>query len=370
MSREHRFIVCRKGRAPVFWQPPAPTDQTGHDLAYFGGVLDVASRALANLAPLTFVLTWDVHDLPETGRHVVAIVQGDEDARIPAWSNDVLVTFKCYGIRPHLMPPSPRPGLADALELANFCRRAARWIPGAGRRYWPRGRPWPERAPIYPIPLGYYNQLDRPLVPFAERRWTISFAGSGAPSALTGGALRQRIGTAKDRSRARMWAAVEALARELPDEPIAMVGQPEFPALLPGEDGWARGLAESYSELLGQTRVCLVPRGHSPETFRFFEALRAGCVIVCESLPDHWFYRDAPVITVRTWDELSRRLRPLLADRVALEDLHHRTLRLWERRCSERAIGQMIAARVAALAGCPYPSVTTPRPALSPPAPK
>jgi hypothetical protein len=341
----HRFLVCRDGRPPVSWSPSEPTDQTGHDVAYLGRALAGAAGRLGPGSPLTFVLTWDLDALPETGRHVVAIVQGDEDGRIPRWANDVLVTFKCYGTRPPWMPLGSRPGILEALELAHFARRAVLWLPGASARAWGSGRPWRRRAPIFPIPLGYYNQDERPLVPFTQRRWSISFAGSGLEP-ITGGGRRDRVATPKQLARAQMRQALAQLAVARPGEAIATISQPSFPALLPGEDREARALTESYSDLLAQTRVCLVPRGNSPETFRFFEALRAGCVVVCESLPDHWFYRGAPVLRVRHWSELETVVSSLLDDTAGLERLHRASLAWWESRCSEAALGRYMAERI------------------------
>lgn len=341
----HRFLVCRTGRQPVVWRPPVATDGTGHDITYMGRMLAVASDLLSDHPGLTFVLTWDLDRLPEVGQHVVAVVQGDEDARIPRWSNDVLCTFKCYGTRPPWMPPAPRPGLVEALELAHFVRRAARWAPGAVRRVWGGGHPLRPRPPIDPIPLGYYNQDDIPEVRFAERRWSVSFAGSGLDGAHRGG-WRGIVGTPRDRNRRHMHRELLTLSKALPDEPIFIMSQPGFPTLFPGQDRLARELTQSYSELLAHTKLCLVPRGYSPETFRFFEALRAGCVVVCEHLPDHWFYRGAPVVRIRQWSELGVVVPGLLGAPRHLEDLHRASVEWWETRCSEGAVGRFVAQRV------------------------
>jgi hypothetical protein len=348
MREPHRFLVCRPGRPPISWQPPEATDETGHDVAYFGRALAIAVDRLGSVRPLTFIITWDLAALPEKGRHVVAIVQGDEDARIPRWSTDVRITFKCYGTRPHWMPVFPRPGSADALEVAHFARRAVRWLPGASERAWAGGQPWRSRPPIVPIPLGYYNQLNRPLVPFAERKWSVTFAGSVGGVDGTRSGWRARLATPKERARAEMLDALGRLGRKCPHEAIKIVTRPDFPPLSPGKDKHARELAGSYSDLLADTRVALVPRGNSSETFRFFEALRAGCVPVCESLPDHWFYRAAPIVRVRRWDELGSILAPLLANPPALEELHGASLRWWDTRCSEEALGRLIAAHISA----------------------
>ena len=348
-SPGHRFLVCRPPQPPVVWRPPETTDATGHDVGYFGRCLQIAVDTLgADAPPLVFVLTWDLDRLPETGRNVVAIVQGDEDARIPRWSDEVLATFKCYGTRPPWTGMGRSPGAIEALELAHFLRRAARWLPGAARRLRSLPGPGRPRAPIFTVPLGYYNQDDRPPAPFADRRWWVSFAGSGVQPTPRSAGWRGLVRTPKDRARAQMHAALRDLASAQPNLAITTVYRPEFPALAPGSDGEALGQTTAYSELLAETRVCLVPRGNSPETFRFFEAMRMGCILVCEPLPDHWFYRAAPVITIHRWDQLQRAIAPILADPHEADRLHRATVEWWRTRCSERAVGTFMAERIGA----------------------
>ena len=348
-----RFLVARQPRPAVEWDPPEPTADTGYDVRYFGEILASVGRQLGR-PDLTFVLTWDVEALSETGRHVVAIVQGDEDARIPRWAGQVLATFKCYGARPFRMPIGTRPGITDALELAHYLRRLLLWLPGALTVGAP-AKLARRRLSIFPLPLGYYNQEARPMLAPRDRRWLISFAGSGVVEerARVGAgqplaALRRALGTPKQRSRARMSAALAGLERQLPPGSVAMVTLEDFPSLLPGHDGDARSLTASYSDLLAGSCISLVPRGNSAETFRFFEALRAGCIVICEPLPDHWFYRGAPVITVRDWSELPAVVLPLVRDQVRLEELHLATLDWWRTRCSEDAVAAYVHERVVA----------------------
>ena len=70
--------------------------------------------------------------------------------------------------------------------------------------------------------------------------------------------------------------------------------------------GWAKGLDMSqYSELMDNTKIALCPHGYvSSETFRYFEAARAGCVILTEKKPDVWYYEDAPHVEIKSWNEL------------------------------------------------------------------
>ncbi len=103
---------------------------------------------------------------------------------------------------------------------------------------------------------------------------------------------------------------------------------------------------DDYSRRLMDARVCLAPRGASVETFRVLEGLRAGCVVVCEPLPDHWFYAGAPVIGLDRWSQLEGTLERVLNDPQELVRLHRASLTWWRERCSEEAMGRFMANRL------------------------
>lgn len=52
------------------------------------------------------------------------------------------------------------------------------------------------------------------------------------------------------------------------------------------------GLSKNkYSEMLGNSKIAFCPAGAiSRETFRFYESLQSGCIIINEALPRLWFY--------------------------------------------------------------------------------
>lgn len=108
--------------------------------------------------------------------------------------------------------------------------------------------------------------------------------------------------------------------------------------------GWAKGLAmNTYSELMDRSKIALCPHGYvSSETFRFFEAAKAGCVILSEEKPDVWYYQDAPHVVVESWDELPQLLDELLSDPDRMETIRENTLKWWEEKCSPRAVANYI----------------------------
>ena len=103
------------------------------------------------------------------------------------------------------------------------------------------------------------------------------------------------------------------------------------------------GAGDHYTEIMAETKIALAPRGSSVETYRFFEAMRQGCVVICDRLPPHWFYVGCPAIQIDDWANLEAEVKALSADPERLADLHRRSLAWWDEKLSERAVAQVIA---------------------------
>lgn len=60
--------------------------------------------------------------------------------------------------------------------------------------------------------------------------------------------------------------------------------------------GFNKGISpEAYSDIMKQTKIAICPHGTaSPETFRFFEAMNFGCVVIAPEQPNNWIYKDSP----------------------------------------------------------------------------
>src|SRR5215218_2221812 len=114
--------------------------------------------------------------------------------------------------------------------------------------------------------------------------------------------------------------------------------------------GTASGLdATSYSQEMMKTKICLVPRGASLETFRFFEALRYGCIVITEALPSRWFYDGSPAVQVHDWSDLEKILKRLIQDEDLMQRKHYESLEWWRTKCSEGAVGAYIARKLNSL---------------------
>lgn len=62
-----------------------------------------------------------------------------------------------------------------------------------------------------------------------------------------------------------------------------------------------------YAHFLQNSKIVLSPKGfHSTECFRFYEAMRQGCIVITEELPKVPCYKNAPCITINNWRDLPK----------------------------------------------------------------
>jgi hypothetical protein len=109
--------------------------------------------------------------------------------------------------------------------------------------------------------------------------------------------------------------------------------------------GFKQGLSgDEYSKIISDSKIVLCPKGfNSPESFRHYEAMRAGCVIISEKLPPTYFYKDSPIIQVSDWKEGLKIASKLVNDETELEARSSMTIDWWKSRCSENATAQYMA---------------------------
>lgn len=109
--------------------------------------------------------------------------------------------------------------------------------------------------------------------------------------------------------------------------------------------GFKQGLSpEKYTQILYDSQIVLCPKGFlRAETYRHFEAMRAGCVIISEKLPNTYLYRDSPIIQVDTWKEGLAYAQKLINDPVLLQYHHTETLKWWANVCNEISTARRVA---------------------------
>jgi hypothetical protein len=111
--------------------------------------------------------------------------------------------------------------------------------------------------------------------------------------------------------------------------------------------GYLQGNVKIFSQMLYDSKIAICPSGFkNHETCRHFEAMRAGCVVISQPLPEHYFYKGSPIITLDSWKDLKKTVEHLLSEPDRLHELHEKTLDWWANVCSEKATALYIRDRV------------------------
>tara|TARA_R100000664_G_scaffold31446_1_gene45032 strand:- start:3132 stop:3995 length:864 start_codon:yes stop_codon:yes gene_type:complete len=113
-------------------------------------------------------------------------------------------------------------------------------------------------------------------------------------------------------------------------------------------DGWNNGEeTESYSDVINNTKIVPVPIGSgSYESFRFFEAMMCGCVVLNTKLPTTDFYNNAPHVRLTSWDQIVRAIDILMADPSRMQVLSDRARQWYKDFCSPEAISNLIISKL------------------------
>ena len=290
----------------------------------------------SSLSGLTFYLISNhdrVNELPSYGDSVVAVIRSDEECSLPPYLNKVRYVFKTYGFRPwcgaSLSGQSPASILKCMRDWGLWTSHYLSYLRQSG---FSPGQSDRKMA----LPLGYARQTDLPGKPFASRRYLVGFLGSIENGEYPRFSPKRLVATPKVIARSRMAHSLQRLAALAPESVF-------YGATASFTESTMTGAGDRYTEIMADTKIALAPRGSSVETYRFFEAMRQGCVVICDRLPRHWFYEGCPAIRIDDWGDLDAVVKALSADPERLTDLHRRSLAWWDEKLSERAVAQVIA---------------------------
>ena len=349
----NEYYICLKGSnsrihidlSKDVYDLERKTNISYYQLSYFFKIFEIIEKS-SYTKGLIFYLTYEnVERLPSYGENVVAIVIIDEWCRIPKYCHKVKAVFKCYGTRLSLgCNPLLKPSYLNIMTLFNFMRVWGLGLTGRINYAFQKFKNWQygtvKIAPIYDIPLGYHNQLELPIKAIEDRPYDVGFAGSIEQNELHSVfSLNYWLKSPKAIARRKMVSTIDSIALENPNIKFDLGINPNFGASS-GSD------VNNYCKRLMDTKICLVPRGTSWETYRFFEAIRYGCIIVTEALPSRWFYDDSPAIRVTDWSKLVDILDELIENPDLINKKHHESLHWWKTKCSEVAVADYISCQL------------------------
>ncbi|HCK93553.1 MAG TPA: hypothetical protein DHW71_11220 [Gammaproteobacteria bacterium] len=302
---------------------------------YIEGVLREFEQQNPNQGLIFYVTSWTVHRLPTYGDNVIAIIMQDEFSREPKYREKVGAVFHACGLKPvlwrNLKYGSFMEKFANILAYARVLARDG--MSGRIRSLFLKLK-GQKLAPLYDIPLGFYANEPVEYIPFSQREKIMSFAGS-----VQHRVAKVKVPSPKEQARNRMVSALTALAENHPELPVHYRKTSNYKSSIAS--------TESYTQELMNSKFCLVPRGANLETFRFYEAIRCGCIPIMEVIPTTPFYKGAPIIQLNDWSELETKVLELLAKPEYLEALHQDVLAWWDAVCSEKKVAQQIENHIA-----------------------
>jgi hypothetical protein len=342
------YIYIRRNQEAIPWNIYDANPPIDLGLAtYVSKILQAMEKSL-RINDLVFYVTWDeIDELPSYGQNVVAVVLGDEWYRIPKYAHKVGAVFKCIGTHPILgCNPLLKPSHLNLLTLIQFLRILLVRMPGVTNYQFHRFKSWllntGKIAPIYEIPLGYNNSQDLPIKDIQKRLYDTYFSGSVVHRSYPIWSLKYWLGTPKTLARQLMMLSLKKIKEKYPDWKVEL-------SITDGYHGRSSEVASSYSETMMNTKICVVPRGTSFETTRFFEAMKYGCIVVTEALPSRWYLDGSPAIQINDWRELEGLMEKLIDNQELMQEIHQESLKWWQSKCSETVVGDYMARELNAL---------------------
>lgn len=301
---------------------------------YIETILRKFEKLHRNSGLVFYVTSWTVQHLPSYGDNVIVIIMLDEFNREVKYRDKVGAVFRTFGVKPvfwHLFKyGTPIEKFASILSLTRSIAKDGL----TGRIKFNIMKAFGAKlAPVYDLPLGYYANDPVEYVDFDARPMLMSFSGS-----VQHRVSKTRVPSPKRLARNRMIEALVNFKENYPDLPIECSTTANFKASIAG-DG-------TYTQQLMNSKFCLVPRGTNLDTYRFYEALRFGCIPIMELVPRTVFYEGAPIIRLNDWSELQEKIVELLKQPQKVRDLHEQALNWWKLICSEDAVARQISNHV------------------------
>lgn len=104
---------------------------------------------------------------------------------------------------------------------------------------------------------------------------------------------------------------------------------------------------EEYSENLSKSKIVLSPKGFfNTECFRFYEALRQGCVVITEPLPVTDYYDKRCYIEVEEWTGIEETINALLSDPDRLQRMQDAGIRYYKEKLSPKGVARYIISKI------------------------
>ena len=106
-------------------------------------------------------------------------------------------------------------------------------------------------------------------------------------------------------------------------------------------DGFSKGdCLKTHQQMLSNSKIILVPKGWSPETFRYAEAFARGCCVITDEPPGQWWHEGSPARFIQDWNQVGEVIQETLASMSETTHLDNR--RYYQQKLSPKAIADYI----------------------------
>ncbi|HUI22476.1 MAG TPA: hypothetical protein VLZ74_15720 [Methylocella sp.] len=294
-----------------------------------------------NLSGFTFYLAYHVPEsLPEYGTKIVLVVFADEAFSYRDYFSNIHCIIRCLGTRPLYLDGFPVNKL-HVTALLHFLYKQWQYVNLILREFqrFHRLKVSEASRKTLHIPLAFYSYFQPDARPILDREIDYAFLGSISFDERFTKWIHRQMKPPKMLARRLMLDALQRVPKSIKGK-IHTTG-----------DFWESIKNHcDYEATLGNTKISICPRGTTYETYRFFESCKAGCVIICEPLPDVWFYKGHPGIVIKDWSRLPAIIEELIADEAILVARSAAALDYWNNVISESAVAIRVAEFVD---GCP-----------------
>ena len=284
-----------------------------------------------------YIITGNLKELPEYGKHIIVLTMWDEWCRPPYYAHKVGYVLSTYGF--HFENHYSKPYFSQYNVIKGFktvwiqYNRLPFLLNNQLKTAFSKGD-----KNLLQIPLGYYKHEKVPFQDIHSRPIDVHFAGSIYASSEKyknpiAKFFKALITSPRNYARQKLVTALSEI----------QVKYPQWSIVNRCFNGFAKGLNRyEYSLEMMHTKICLAPRGSSLETYRLFEALRSGCVVIADKQPKKWYYDTVPAIFVDDWSELESIVTDLLNDPKELKILSEQSLLWWQHQASPSAVASYI----------------------------
>jgi hypothetical protein len=290
-------------------------------------------ETISDISGLTFYISarTPLH-LPRYGRDVVLLLLADELYAHRSYHHRLLAIFRCLPARPIYLDGIPT-SAKHLSYLAHYCYKYCHYLKGLlsiiGNKELPHLRESTTRTMM--VPLGCFAHFEPEVIPMGNRDFDYAFLGSVTYRASEKKWFHGVMQSPKEFARRVMCESLREVSRNR-----------RWRGFLHTTNDMKESISNelNYADILARSKISLVPRGTCYDTYRFFESLKAGCVVICESLPDLWFYEGHPGIIIKQWRDLPHQLDRLLSDPVLLERKSEEAIKFYNERCAQEAVAK------------------------------